>query len=388
MIIRTKEEKIYRRRWFKITAIVVLLVVIVGGTIAWKAGFTLSKISLKGNLFSSILRSIPGVENKLKGEEEGRINVLLLGMRGENIPGGGLLADTIMVVSVKPEENKVAIMSIPRDLYVDVPGQGFKSKINSVHHYGEEKGKGQGLADMEEVIGQVVGGPIHYAVSTNFSGFVELVDAIGGIDITLEQPFSEPMQFQEEHVCDPNVFTVPTGNYEIKRNEKGKIVAKYPLCLNKERECGGNFTLPAGHNHLGGQTALCYVRSRVSSNDFERAKRQQFVLKSIKEKVLSVGTLTDFSKVDGILNALGDNVRTDMEPWEMKRFFDIYRQMSNPEIYQRVLESTEEGLLYSPPIDSPEAGYILLPRAGDYSQIQDMFDNIFSLPPQSDIKPK
>ncbi len=389
--------KFYKKKWFKIAALLFLILVIVGGVFAWKTDSVLNKIS-KGGLLSSIVHNLPGVKDELKGEKDGRINVALLGMRGENIPGGGTLADVIMVVSVKPgndknpADTKVSIVSVPRDLYVTVPGAGDKQKINAVHAYGEQKGKGQGLEDMKTILSEVTGIPINYAASINFEGFKQLVNAIGGVDITLDKAFEEPVQFNEPHVCDSQVFTVPTGQYEIKKyttkTGKVKISAQYPLCTNPHTECGGDFKLPSGRQTLTGEQALCFVRSRDTSSDFERAKRQQVVIQLIKDKMTSVGTLSDFSKINGILDALGDNVRSDMQIWEMQRFYDLYKQAPDAQIYQRVLEDSEEGLLRYP--GESAAGYILVPRKGDndYSEIHNVIENIFTLPPQSDIKPK
>ncbi|MDD5652404.1 MAG: LCP family protein, partial [Candidatus Moranbacteria bacterium] len=290
-----------------------VLIFIIVGLIFWKAGSVLNKISSEGGLLSSIAKSIPGIADELKGEDEGRINILLLGMRGENVPGGGLLSDTIMVVSINPELKRVSMVSIPRDLYVNVPGTESRQKINAVYFYGEEKERGKGgMGYMKQVVGDISGQPIHYAIAINFAGFEQLVDALGGIDIHLDQPFSEPLQFHEAHVCDGNnggVFTVPTGEYQVKKNERGKIVAKYPLCYNKNEECGGNFTLPAGDVHLDGENALCYVRSRVTSNDFDRARRQQQVIQEIRNKALSLGTLASIGTINDILDSLGNNAR-------------------------------------------------------------------------------
>lgn len=383
------KKKFYQKKWFKIVAPLVIILLIAGGVSAWKTGSVLTKIS-KGGIISSLVHNIPGVSDELKGEKDGRINVLLLGMRGEGLDGGALLADTIMVVSIKPAENKASIISIPRDLYVTVPGTQDKQKINAVHYYGEQKGKGEGLEAMKEIISQVTGLPIHYAASINFAGFKQLVNAIGGVDITLDKPFEESMQFNEAHVCDSNVFTEPTGEYEYKkhttRTGKVKIVAQYPLCTNPDKECGGDFKLSAGKQTLNGEQALCFVRSRKTSSDFERAKRQQLVMQLMKDKMLSVGTLADFSKINGILNSLGNNVRTDMQLWEMQKFYDIYQKIPNPEIHQRVLEDSEEGLLYYP--GESAAGYILLPRGDNYDKIHELAQNIFDKPSQSDIKPK
>lgn len=379
--------KFYQKKWFKVLAVVVIILLLGGGIFAWKTGGVLNKIS-KGGIFQSMVKNIPGVKNELKGEKDGRINVLILGMRGENIPGGGLLADTIIVASINSKENKASMISIPRDLYVNNPGWANKTKINAVYAAGEENGKKQGLEDMKKVAQEVTGLPIHYSASINFAGFKQIIDAIGGIEITLDKPFQEPVQFNEAHVCDSQVFTVPTGKFEIKKNKTGRVVAQYPLCTNPVKECGGNFTLPAGKQTLNGDKALCYVRSRATSSDFERAKRQQIVIQLVKDKMLSIGTLADFSKGNALLNALGNNVRTDMEIWEMQRFYDIYKGLNNLQIYQRVLENSEEGFLYNPTDMPKEVGYILLPIGGNYDRIHQMAKDIFILPAQSDIKPK
>ncbi len=369
--------KFYKKRWFKIIGIILIVFLVVGGIFAWRTGRILKKIS-NGSLFTSVLHSLPLVDDQLKGEKEGRINILLLGMRGEHVDGGGLLADTIIVVSIKPAEKKVAMISIPRDLYVTVPGTNTQSKINAVYFYGEKrKHNGGGLANMKKIVGEISGQPIHYAVAINFKGFSDLVDAIGGVPIHLNKEFIEPLQFHEEHVCDQKVFTVPSGNYEEKKNKKGKVVARYPLCYNAHEECGGIFRLPAGDLNLNGEQALCYVRSRVTSSDFERARRQQQVIQEIKKKALTIGTLSSFSKVNAMLDALGDNVRTDMQLWEMKALFNLYKEMGDDIIIkQKVLENSSEGLLYAPQNTRPDQGYILLPRGDNYDKIKEMFKDI------------
>jgi len=214
-----------------ISILVVLLLVI--GLIFWKIDSILNKISGgKSNIFKNIIRSMPGVKNELKGESEGRINVALLGMRGENVDGGGLLADTIMILSIKPAEKKASLVSVPRDLYVTVPETDSRQKINAVYYYGEEKGKGQGMENMKKILGEISGLSIDYAVAINFAGFESLVNAIGGIDITLDAPFIESQQFHEPHICDSAVFTVPALNekgqqiYECKYSKKPRSSMK------------------------------------------------------------------------------------------------------------------------------------------------------------------
>lgn len=380
-----------KKKWLKYALILLAVIIVVGGFAAWKAGSLLNKVSTNGNVLGSLTRMIPGVNNDLKGEKEGRINILLLGMRGENVPGGGTLADTIMVASIKPAENKVSMLSIPRDLYVDNPALGNKSKINAVYAYGEQQGKGKGIDNMEKVVSDIVGQPVEYSIVINFKGFTDLVNAVGGVEVDLKKPFEEAMQFNEEKVCDSYVFTKATGNFENKyytRKDGTKYLAKsYPLCTNPNTECGGDFKLPAGKQTLNGEQALCYARARKTSSDFDRAKRQQYIIQLIKDRALALGTLTDYSKVTAMINSLGDNVKTDLQAWEMERLFELQKTMQSPQIAQRVLENSEEGLLYNP-ASTPEVGYILLPSGDNYDKIRDLFANIFTLPSQSDIEPK
>jgi len=347
-----KKKKIYKRWWFWL--LIVLAILFMGVfAFAYRTGLTLNKISSSDK---SVLGSLFGVVSNggdIKQADDGRTNILLLGMRGKNVPGGGLLADTIMIMSLKDGEDKVALISVPRDLYVKIPRENYRQKINAVYAHGEENGRKKGLADMEQVIGDITGLSIDYGVVINFAGFKQLIDAVGGVDINLETPFYETNQFVQ-----------------------GK-------------ECGGQFILPKGKNTLDGETALCYARARENTSDYDRAKRQQVILQSFKDKLVSLGTLTDFSKLNNILKALGNNVTTDMSAGVMKKLYNKYSEMKNPEIHQRVFENSPEGKLTVPQNAPASAGFILVPRAGwdDYSEVRDVCKNIFEIAPQSDIKP-
>lgn len=382
-----------RKRFWRILAFFGVLALIAGGAFLVKAGFVFNKISLgEDGLLKNLTKSLPGAKDELKGEKEGRINVLLLGIRGEGIVGGGLLADTIMVVSLHPKEEKnpndttrASMVSIPRDLYVKVPGRNEQRKINAVYALGEERGRGEGLKDMRTIVGEITGLDIPYGAVINFAGFKDLVDALGGITITLDAPFTETVQFLGlEQRCDGVKYTIPSGNYEVKRVQRKNGTyydnpKRYPLCYAKVNpetmECGGNFKLPAGDNLLDGEKALCYARSRATSNDFERAKRQQIVIDAIKAKALSAGTLADFGKINALMDSLGNNVLINFETWELKRLFELYQTNSQATVTHKVLENSEEGLLYSP-TETKEAGYILLPRGDNYDRIRALFQSL------------
>jgi len=373
------QEKSKNKKWIIIGIIILLL-----GTGAFGVSKVIDKFAPNSKVLKSLVKSLPLVENKLDGEEEGRINVVLLGMRGKGVAGGGTLADTIMIASIKKQENsegddtyKVSMVSVPRDLYVTMPGTTSNMKINSVYHYGEEKGDGQGIEAMKQILADITGQKIHYGVEVNFAGFKQVVDALGGVEVNLEEAFIEPVQFHEQKVCDGangGVFTVKSGEFQNKIH-KGKVIKSYPLCYNATEECNGVFKVPAGVSILDGEKALCYVRARATSSDFDRARRQQVVMGQLKQKALSKGVLTDFGKIQELFTAVSGNMNTDLELWEMQRFFDLYKKIGDDvSVEHKVLENSEEGLLYSHEGDA--RGYILMPRGDTYDKIREMFTNI------------
>jgi len=392
-----------KKKWVKITLAVVAVFVVIGGVALWKAGWLLNKISTNGNLLGSLGHMVPGVNNQIKGEKDGRINILLLAMRGADDPNGGNLADSSMIISLEPKDNKISYISVPRDLYVtDIQNTG-SSKINAVYQQGIAKGGiPQGIADAESKYGEVAGVTIDYTIVGNYQAFTDLVNAVGGVPINLDKPFEENAQFDQVGVCDSTTFTKPTGTYENKfikahhitlpngtRKLVGVKVPTYKLCYNTNPECNGDFKLPAGQQTLDAATALCFARSRDNSSDFDRAKRQQMILQALESKALSLGTLTDFNKVNAMFNSIGNNLSTDLQGWEMKRLYDVYMAIkkTNPAVIQRVIDEDQvndaNSLVYGK--SDPVAGDILLPTGDNYDKIHAMVQNTFTDPPQDDI---
>lgn len=273
---------------------------------------------------------------KLKGEGDGRINILLLGVGGGN-HNGGTLSDTIMVASIDPVNKTVAMLSIPRDLYVKIPGYGY-GKINTANSAG-----GPELA--KEVVGQVLDLPIHYYMQADFAGFKQAVDAVGGVDINNTTKLYDP-----EYPCD---------------NDRG-------YCT---------FNLPIGQYHLDGQTALKFARCRHGScgNDFGRAARQQQLLVALRDKALKASTLTNPVKLSGLIDSVGDHVRTDLQIKELQKLATIVKDIDISKATNKVLDNGPDGLLVSGDGKYAGAGSILLPRAGDfdYSEIQELAHSIF-----------
>ncbi len=144
----------------------------------------------KIGFFEQIKHLVVNPEDKLKGESDDRINILLVGIGGSGHQGA-YLADTIIVASFKPSTNDVAMLSIPRDLYVEIPEFGWR-KINNAMAFGTTSDyPGGGEALLAEVVEDVIDLPIHYYARIDFAGFRKIIDDFGGLDIYVDQSFTD-----------------------------------------------------------------------------------------------------------------------------------------------------------------------------------------------------
>jgi len=339
-----------KRSSFKRIAIfITLLIIICFGIFGYKIIAASDKITVTDR---SILGQIKDLflsqGNMLAGESEGRINILLIAIGGEGHKGQNL-ADTIMLASLDPYTNKAALLSIPRDLYVQVPEREYYSKINAVHAYGESQKQDQGPVVLDALLEEITGQPIHYYVRVDFIAFKNIVDAIGGINITIDNSF-----FDYWH----------------------------------------KISFPAGTEKMNGERALAYVRARYiegpEGGDFKRAARQQQVLLAAREKVFSVQTALDFTKLNGILNSLSDNIRTNLQLWEMKRLYELARIIEPTAVHSEVLTSGTKGVLTGgTEILSGVPASVLRPRTDDYSEIHTIAANMLTQtePVQQTITP-
>ncbi|MBI4065145.1 LCP family protein [Candidatus Gottesmanbacteria bacterium] len=262
----------------------------------------------------------------------GRTNILILGIGGGTHTGADL-TDTMMVVSIDGKGNKIALTSLPRDLWSDT----LKDKINSAYHYGEEKKKGGGVILTKAVVEDVVGLPMQYTLLIDFSGFTKVIDRIGGIDIVVPKAFTDtefPIEGKENDLCGGD--TTYACRYEV-------------------------ITFEQGLQHMDGVRALKYVRSRHSEgdegSDFARARRQQDVMVAIKQKLLSWSTYEHFRTLSEIITAFDNATETDMRIGELATIAKIASRISQESITRISLEDD----LMSPPLWM-YGKYVLVPK--------------------------
>ena len=209
------------------------------------------------------------------GSTAGRVNVLILGL--DRRPGQGYVvrSDTMMLVTAYPPGPRLGLLSIPRDLYVEIPGYAT-NRINTAHFWGESEAEGNGPSLAKQTVEQTFGVPVQRFVRVDFGGFRAVVDAVGGLDIQVD-----------EAVVD-NAY--PTEDFGVTTIE-----------------------IPAGLQHLDGEEALQYARSRHGSSDFDRARRQQQILIALARRVLAPSA---WPRLPAVYRAVAGNVDTDLRIWE------------------------------------------------------------------------
>lgn len=290
---------------------------------------------------SSLLKLFGKNSTQLKGEGDGRINVVLTGIGGANHPGGAL-TDSIMVVSIDPSNKTMAMLSIPRDLFVKTKNYSG-GKINEIYSQAEKKKKGTGGQAVKDAIGEILDLPIHYFVNVDFQGFVKFVDTLGGVTIDVDKPIYDP----EYPAADMIRFD--------------------PLVIK------------AGSQKMNGELVLKYSRSRhgTSGGDFDRARRQQQVLQAIQEKALSIGFLANPKKVLDTMSILGNHVNTDFSTTELERLMSVIKDLDRSKTVNKVFSDAAGGELYP---DSTSGTFYLYPKGNSYSALQKIAHEIFTDP--------
>jgi len=330
-----------RRRIVKRTALTLLALVVAGGAFFAFRLYMLERHILRGGGRAPALAENVDI-NKLKGEGDGRINILLLGNGGPGHDGPDL-TDTIMLVSIDPVNHNTALLSIPRDLWVKIPGDGYQ-KINAAYVYGKQQSKSKdekvkdqaGLALLDKTLEPILGVPIHYHAVVDFAAFKQTVNALGGVSVNVPESLYDPTMAWENH--------------------------------------GNPYLAIKGQQTFNGDKALLYARSRETSSDFARGQRQRSLIVAIKDKTFSLGTFSNPVKVSGLLSSLGNNVYTDFSLDDLTHLYKIMDKIPSSAI-----TSID---LVTPPHDLVTTGNmnglsIVEPKAGlfDYDAINNYVRN-------------
>jgi LCP family protein required for cell wall assembly len=258
-----------------------------------------------------------------------RTNVLLLGLDRRPEEGTVVRSDTMILMTVNSANSEIALLSIPRDLYVEIPGHG-PDRINTAHFWGESESEGNGPTLAMQTVAQNFGLPVHRYVRVDFDGFRAIVDAVGGIDIFVDEPVVDD--------------AYPTDDYGTIRIE-----------------------IPSGLQHMDGETALRYARTRHSGSDFDRVERQQQVLVALAQRLHKPGV---WLALPLIYNAVASNVDTDMMDRDLSALaVAIYR--SGPESIDSYV--IDHGM--TQPSTTANGGAVLLPR---WEEINPLVQEVFA----------
>lgn len=275
-----------------------------------------------------------------------RITFLLLGVDQRPDDPSPLRTDTMIVVTVQPETNQVGMISLPRDLFVPIPGFDYSGKITTAFTVGElNKYPGGGAALATKTVSEFLGYPIDYTVMINFDGFVQAIDAIGGVDVVVAKTIHD-----EEY---------PTIDYGYQ-----------------------TFHLDAGPQHLDGETALKYARSRHGSgnDDFQRTNRQQQLLLAVKDKLIENKLLTPVRLLD-LVRVVSNSVEHDIPATTLPSLLTLASRVQFDQIQQLVLDTR-----YAQVDANSKFGWILVP---DREKIRPAVAQIFSgqaAPAQVDVE--
>jgi LCP family protein required for cell wall assembly len=326
--------------------VLLLLVLILGtgGFLGYKFVYNTHKVF--GGSILSVLST-----TKLKGEDTGRVNILLAGNSSDDVGHDGAdLTDSIMIISIDTKNNTAFLLSIPRDTWVDIPGAGHQ-KINDAYVVGQNDSFSQsgypngGMGLLEEVIQQNFDISMDYYALVNYGAFRDAVNAVGGIQVNIQS-------------SDPRGLYDPSRDY----------VTHTPLVK-----------LTNGEHTLTGEQALDLARARgdtygsygYAQSDFERTQNQRLMIVALKTKAETAGVLANPAKLASLADAIGSNVTTDMKLSEVHRLYDIVKPITNSNIASLSLNNANgKDLLAS--YTSPDGEEALIPALGldDFDDIQ------------------
>lgn len=312
-------------------------------------------------------------EIELHQTKDSRVNLLILGIGGGKHEGPNL-TDTIIFTTIDPRNKKLTLVSVPRDLWVP----DLKQKINYAYASGEAKQDGGGLILAKAVVEKILKQQVDYSIRIDFNGFIKAVDMIGGLDVAVENTFDDyeyPISGKEEDPCDRTEEEILDLTEQI---ATGSATGQEAFPCRYE-----HLHFDKGPMHMDGETALKFVRSRhaegIEGSDFARSQRQEKIIASFKDKVLSVDTFLNPVKVVSLVSILKDSIDTDIKQEEYADFIKLAKKMKGATVSSAVVDAGDEdsgrpGILMNPPISEEYKNtWVLIPRMGNgrYAEIQE-----------------
>lgn len=346
-----KRSKKPRSRARKIIRFIIILIILallgVGGFAAYKVIRAGGHV-LQGNILD-VFKNQP-----LKQDSNGRSNFLILGT-SEDDQGhdGANLTDSMLVVSLDQNNKNIYMFSVPRDLYVKY-GQacpsGYAGKINAYFSCSDDgtdaSAEQNRLARTQALVGDIFGIDIQYGVHVNHTVIKQAVDAVGGVDVDIQGSNGDS--------------GILDRNFDWRCNYKCYLV-KYEN----------------GVHHLDGEHALFLAMARgdiaptygLSNSNFDREKNQQKILMALKEKATSTGTLTNLSAITKLIDALGDNLRTNVQTAEIRTITDVVSNVKTVDIHTLSLFGQDDAVVTT---GSYGGASVVMPAAGifDYGEIK------------------
>lgn len=290
-------------------------------------------------------RSILSVAGSdLRTDKDGFTNFLLLGV-GDKDHDGIDLTDSMIVASIDPKStHSIVMLSLPRDLYLTRSNHMGQGRINSMYRdykwqlrrekqLSDADASKEALQELGDELGRQLGMEIHYEVKVDFTAFTKAVDALGGVDLEVPKDIVDP---------------------------------EYPL----REGVVGTFSLQAGPQHLDGETALKYARSRHSTSDFDRSQRQQELLRALAEKAKAEGIASSPGRIAAFLKIFSEHVETTMSFGELLGVGKLAEDLDQKNLISMHLNvgygydtglAEPGGLLYNPPRADFGGASVLLP---------------------------
>lgn len=266
---------------------------------------------------------------------EQRANILVMGVDKRPGEAGPPRTDTMIVVSVDLRTGDASMLSIPRDLWVPISPYDLNAKINTAYAIGESRNyPGGGAALAKKVVSDLIGYPVHYYVLVNFDGFKKIIDLIGGIEVCV------PKTIHDEQF--------PTDDYGVE-----------------------TLHIEAGCQHMDGDLALKYARTRHPDSDYGRARRQQDVILAARDRVLQSKMLpTLMVRAPQILKTLSGSLETDIPLDRLYTLAQVAQKMEAANVQREVIDNR-----YGEETYSAGGAWILVP---DRERLRPVFDRLFA----------